>query len=182
MAVVQINIMKTKLLTFLPTLTYLFLFCSLPILLGLDMDDGREALERNDYKEAARSFRFSAEQGNPEGQFALGVIYFSKEGMHDYKKAAQWFRPAAEQGHTGAQLLLGSMYRFGNGVSQDYVLAHMWNNLSNLQGRKVNKNVLEKKMTPQQIEEAKELARNWKPDRSKSIWQKLKTKIKTLNE
>ena len=42
----------------------------------------------------------------------------------------------------------------------------MWFNLSGSQGHKnavKNRNIVEKKMTPQQIEKAQEMARNWKP-------------------
>ncbi len=58
------------------------------------------------------------------------------------------------------------MYRFGQGVPQDYALAHMWLNLSASNGHKnavEYRNSVEKKMSPQQIEEAQRLARNWKP-------------------
>ena len=58
------------------------------------------------------------------------------------------------------------MYDNGLGVPQDYVLAHMWWNLSGSNGHKdavTNRNIIEKKMSKQQIEKAQELARNWKP-------------------
>jgi len=58
------------------------------------------------------------------------------------------------------------MYGNGLGVPQDYVLAHMWFNLSGSNGFKravKNRNIVEKKMSKQQIEKAKEMARNWKP-------------------
>ena len=54
----------------------------------------------------------------------------------------------------------------GQGVPKDNVLAHMWWKLAANQGDKIalkNKNILEKIMTPSQIEEAQEMARNWKP-------------------
>jgi len=52
------------------------------------------------------------------------------------------------------------------GVPQDYVLAHMWFNLSGSNGDKdavKNRNIVEKEMSPSQIEKAQEMARNWKP-------------------
>ena len=58
------------------------------------------------------------------------------------------------------------MYETGRGVPQDYVLAHMWWNLAGSNGNKdavKNRNIVEKKMTPSQIEKAQEMARNWKP-------------------
>ncbi len=172
--------MKTKPLIL--SIAYLFLFVSLPVLLGLDMDDGLEAMQRGDDKEAAKYFHLAAEQGNVKGQIWLGLLYSGEGPLKDNKKAAKFVRLAAEQGHPIAQTMLGSMYLFGEGVPQNYVLSHMWWNLSGHEGREKNKTLLEKKMTPQQIEEAKELARKWKSDKSKSIWQKLKGKITTLNE
>jgi hypothetical protein len=82
------------------------------------------------------------------------------------KESAKWYRLAAERGHAIAQQILGLLHEAGIGVSQDYVLAHMWFNLSGSQGEKESRkkvNELESKMTPSQIEKAKEMARNWKP-------------------
>ena len=48
----------------------------------------------------------------------------------------------------------------------DYVMAHMWVNLSAAQGHKKAvkaRDILAKKMTPDQIAEAQRLAREWKP-------------------
>ena len=124
------------------------------------------------YKEAAKWYRLAAEQGDAEAQFNLGKMYFKAQVPLNYKEAAKWYRLAADQGHGSAQNNLGWMYREGEGVPQDYVLAHMWFNLaasnsaSNpLEGltEKLNRNTVEKKMTPSQIEKAKEMARNWKP-------------------
>jgi hypothetical protein len=58
------------------------------------------------------------------------------------------------------------MYRYGQGVPQDYALAHMWFNLCGSSGDKDcerNRMKVDKKMPPQQIAEAQRLARNWKP-------------------
>jgi len=51
-------------------------------------------------------------------------------------------------------------------VQQNYVQAHMWFNLAAAQGDKVAASNLvwvAAKMTPTQIAEAQELARDWKP-------------------
>ena len=94
-------------------------------------------------------------------------MYDNRLGVpQDDKEAVKWFRLSAEQGHASAQHNLGFMYFNGLGVPQDYVLAHMWWNLSGSNGYKdavTNRNIVEKKMTPSQIEKAQELARNWKP-------------------
>jgi TPR repeat protein len=94
-------------------------------------------------------------------------MYYEGQGVpQDYKEAVKWFRLSAEQGYATAQFTLGLMYYQGKGVPQDYVSAHMWLNLSGSNGHKKaveSRNILEKKMTKQQIEKAQEMARNWKP-------------------
>ncbi len=48
----------------------------------------------------------------------------------DYATALREWRKAAEQGNAYAQTSLGVMYHNGQGVTQDYVQAHMWFNLA----------------------------------------------------
>ncbi len=69
---------------------------------------------------------------------------------------------AAEQGDYFAQYYLGLMYAKGQGVPEDYVQAHMWLNLTVMQGHedaKTDRDDIAKKMTPEQIAEAERLAR-----------------------
>ena len=87
-------------------------------------------------------------------------------GRKDYKTAYKLWKPLAEQGNVLAQSNLGFMYYEGQGVPQDYALAHMWFNLCGSGGDEdcvKSRNIVEKQMTPSQIEEAQRLARNWKP-------------------
>jgi TPR repeat protein len=104
-------------------------------------------------------------------QFMLGVMYSRGEGTpQDYKQAAHWYRQAAERGEARAQYNLGSMYAKGQGAPRDYVRAHMWLNLAAASGGTKavkSKEMLEKRMTPSQIEEAKRLAKQWKPKKSR---------------
>ena len=58
------------------------------------------------------------------------------------------------------------MYRSGEGVTQDYVQAHLLWNLAAAQGNKKareNRDLVAKDMTPAQVAEAQTLAREWKP-------------------
>ena len=58
-----------------------------------------------------------AEQGNPNGQFVLGLMYDNGEGVPENDaEAVRWFRLAAEQGNALAQSNLGVMYANGEGV------------------------------------------------------------------
>jgi uncharacterized protein len=120
-----------------------------------------------DYKEAVKWYRLAAEQGNALAQSNLGLMYGKGQGVpQDYKEAVKWFRLSAEQGNALAQSNLGLMYTEGQRVLQDYALAHMWFNLCGSSGDKdciKNRNIIEKKMSKSQIEEAQRMARNWKP-------------------
>ena len=97
----------------------------------------------------------------------MGTVYQEGNGVpQDYKEAFKWYRLSAEQGIALAQYNLGVMCATGQGVLQDYALAHMWWNICGSNGDKdcvKNRNIVEKKMSPSQIEEAQRLARNWKP-------------------
>ena len=94
-------------------------------------------------------------------------MYERGQGVtQDYKEAEKWFRLSAEQGIAQAQFNMGGIYYIGQGVPRDQVLAYMWMNIASSNGNKNAiqfRNLLEKKMSPQQIEEAQRLARNWKP-------------------
>ena len=120
-----------------------------------------------DYKQAVYWLEKAAAQGYAKAQSNLGSMYYQGQGVvQDYKQAAYWFAKEAEQGHAQAQFNLGAMYDDGKGVVQDYVKAHMWYNLAASQGNndaRKNRDIIERKMTPQQMADAQGLAREWKP-------------------
>ena len=73
---------------------------------------------------------------------------------------------SAEQGNAESQYSLGLRYYHGEGVPQEYVLAHLWWGICGFSGDKdcvKSRNLVEERMSKQQIEEAQEMARNWKP-------------------
>ena len=158
--------MKTS-LTLLLSLTFLFLFSGCSVVFADDYQVGLDALQRKDYKEAVNLWKPLAEQGNVTAQYNLGHMYEKGKGVsQDYKEAFKWFRLSAEQGDVDAQLKLGVSYGMGRGVPKDYALAHMWWNLSGSNGNKEaaeNRDIVETKMTPQQIKKAQDMALNWKP-------------------
>ncbi len=131
-----------------------------------DYQAGVDAYERGDYETALKEWRPLAEQGDADAQFNLGVMYDMGLGVpQDYQEAMKWYWLAAEQGNTGAQNNLGFMYGNAQGVPKDYVLAHMWLNLVAAKGLKDAgelRDFLEELMTPAQLAEAQQLAREWK--------------------
>jgi hypothetical protein len=61
-----------------------------------------------DYKEAVKWYRLSAEQGVAQAQYKLGWMYSNGLGVpQDYKEAVKWYRLSAEQGVAQAQYNLG---------------------------------------------------------------------------
>ena len=128
------------------------------------------SLAPKDDVEAARWYRRAAEQGDAHAQFNLGASYTGGRGVpQDDAEAVKWYRLAAEQGDSLAQFNLGAMYCNGRGVPQDYVQACMWFNLSASRGTQsavASRDRILGLMTPIQIIEARELAREWQPVRA----------------
>lgn len=118
-----------------------------------------------DYKKAAEWYRKAADQGHVGAQSNLGVMYANGQGVsQDDKEAAAWYRKAADQGYAPAQFNLGVMYANGQGVPQDLVQAHKFFSLAEpTQGEVAtnNRKLVEADMTPEQVEEAQSLVREW---------------------
>ena len=92
---------------------------------------------------------------------SLGFDYDNGIGVpQNAKKAAKLYRGSADQGHVFAQFSLGALYEKGRGVPQDYVEAYKWYSLA---GDIEQRDKLATKMSPLQIEEAKQVVRAWKP-------------------
>ena len=105
-------------------------------------EDATKAYYRGDYETAYRLIKPLAEQGLPEAQFNLGLMYDKGQGVpQDYAEAVKWYRKAAEQGNAKAvksyrkaaeqgnaeaQFNLGLMYDKRQGVPQNYAEAVKW--------------------------------------------------------
>ena len=91
------------------------------------------------------------------------ILKMGVEAYHkgNYAQALKLLRPLAVQGNAIAQLRLGLMYAEGEGVTQNYIRAHMWSNLAASKGNKIakkNRDFISKEMTPAQIAEAQKMA------------------------
>ncbi|MBN2318177.1 MAG: TonB family protein [Acidobacteria bacterium] len=126
-----------------------------------------------DYKEAKKWLREAAKKGRPSAQANLGIIYLQGMGVtRDYKEAEKWLVKAAEHGDAAAQYNLGTMYAKGLGVKMDYIQAYLWLTFSIAGSTGRQNQTLQKatdlrdsfveKMTPRQISEAEQLAKEWK--------------------
>jgi uncharacterized protein len=103
----------------------------------------------------------------------LGVMNEYGQGMpQNYGRAFEYYRAAARAGFFAGQYRLGTMYVAGIATMQDYVQAHKWFNLAaasrwNTDQAFRNRIVLARdelarKMTPSQVAEAQQLAKDWK--------------------
>jgi hypothetical protein len=130
-----------------------------------DYSRGMEAYRQGDYLTALRNWQPLAEKGDAPSQSSLGFLYNYGHGVErNYREALKWYRKAAEQGFAPAQYHLGFLYTKGLGVTQDYVKAHMWFELGAVGGLSYsdkNRAIVARRMTSEQIAEARELARGW---------------------
>lgn len=136
-----------------------------------EWEEAVAAYSRGDYTTAYRLFKPMAQQGMPEAQFILGLMYDNGRGVpQNYAMAVKWYQKAAEQGIAKAQFNLGVSYEDGQGVPRNYILAYMWFDLASSafegEGREraiKHRNGVASKMTLEQVAEAQLLAREWKP-------------------
>jgi TPR repeat protein len=87
----------------------------------------RNESQKADGNDAVKIIREKAEEGYPQAQYDLGVLYFKGECVtEDKTEAVKWLRKAAEQGYAGAQYNLGYCYGTGEGVKRDDTEAIKW--------------------------------------------------------
>ena len=81
-------------------------------------------------------------------------------------EAVKWWRKAAEQNNAQAQFNLFTCYFNGTGVTKNYIEALKWVKLAADHGDEDAKQklpFLHQEMTPEQIAQAQQLAREFKP-------------------
>lgn len=99
------------------------------------LEDGSDAIERQDYETAFRLLRPLAEQGDVFAQYNLGFMYSNGLGVSlDANQAASWYRLAAIQGDSDAQVNYGRALEAGVGVGLDHDAAMTWYQRSAAQG------------------------------------------------
>ena len=132
-----------------------------------DLDKGVAAYKRGDFVRAHHEFLAPARQGQPRAQFSIALLYLRGQGVtQDTAVAMRWLRMAANRGDGEARLVLGDLYM--KGPPPDYVKSYMWLFLAlkNVRGphRKIAfrlRRQAAENLTPEQIERAKRMARDW---------------------
>jgi TPR repeat protein len=116
-------------------------------------------------------FRKAAQQGHAGAQRELGKGYLYQTPENP-TEAAAWLRKAAERGDGEAQVWVSQFYVVGQGVTADFIQAYKWASLAqrhleiNADLRKQAADVvrlMSEGLTPEQLQEAKALVRQWKP-------------------
>ena len=96
---------------------------------GIDMDlaSGIAAFEAKEFRRAMQLLSPLAEQGEPEAQFRVAVMYQNGLGaVRNEPNAFHWMRAAAEQAHGLAQHAMGVMYLYGECVEKNETTAAGW--------------------------------------------------------
>ena len=121
-------------------------------------------------KEMADRYSQAAQSGDNDAQFYLGALYSSGVGRpRSDEQALQWFSRAAEQGHSHAMLVLAGLYAIGRGTAKDNVSAYKWAYIVSVgsrmdefrNGARQLMGVLETRMTPEEVNQAKAEAGRW---------------------
>lgn len=83
---------------------------------------------QRDYKEAFRYYKMSADRGNSEAIYKVGIFYHQgRQGNANKKFARQWYEKAAQTGHSDAQVRTAILYHFPNdGSPPNLKLARQW--------------------------------------------------------
>jgi TPR repeat protein len=121
-------------------------------------------------KEMADRYSKAAQSGDSDAQFYLGALYSSGVGRpRSDEEAFRWFSHAADQGHSHAMLILSGIYAIGRGTPKDNLSAYKWAYIVSV-GTRVEEfrngsrqliGVLETRMTPAEVNQAKADAGRW---------------------
>ena len=116
-----------------------------------------------DSNKAMKWLRLAADQDNAEAQFVLGNLYWERA---NYAETVKLYLRAAQHGYGHAQDYLAAMYAYGIGVPADNVQAYFWYDLAAARGEEnaaEKRDLIAKKLTPDELVEAQKLVREWKP-------------------
>ncbi|MBF0179645.1 MAG: sel1 repeat family protein [Magnetococcales bacterium] len=122
-----------------------------------------------DYAAAMEWYEQAARQGYAPAQYDIGTMFLEGLGVEaDPARAAEWFLLAAGQRDPKAQNNLGILCATGEGMPRDMIQARMWFLLAasgGLEDARDNLELSTEEMTPDEIDRAAQLARDWRPTR-----------------
>ena len=124
---------------------------------------------KQNYTEATKFLRRSAEQGEAVAQNNLALMYDHGEGVvKNTKEAIKLYRKAAEQGNAVAQYKLAIKYYTGEGVVKNIEQAYFWTLLAaanadseNIDSFKLKRDEYEKELSVAQRTNMQKQAAQW---------------------
>ena len=126
----------------------------------------------DDHHFAVQLYEESAENGDIDAQYKLGLLYLTGNGaLQDFAEAAKWLKLAAEQGYALAQYELGLIYRSGYGLAIDQVQSYVWLNLAAAAGVQQAvgaRDDVMRSLNTKQLAQAQKISRDWLVSRAKS--------------
>lgn len=91
-------------------LALVFLIFSICSCSELELKEGQENFEKQDYRSAFIRLTPAARAGNPEAQYAVGYMYYTGQGtVQNRDKAKEWIKKAARQGNKNAIAALNKL-------------------------------------------------------------------------
>jgi hypothetical protein len=126
----------------------------------------------DDHHFAVQLYEESAEKGDSDAQYKLGLLYLTGNGaLQDFSEAAKWLKLAAEQGYALAQYELGLIYRSGYGLAVDQVQSYVWLNLAAAAGVQQAvgaRDDVMRSLNTRQLVQAQKISRDWLASKTKS--------------
>ena len=126
----------------------------------------------DDPRFAVQLYEESAENGDSDAQYKLGLLYLTGNGaLQDFAEAAKWLKLAAEQGYALAQYELGLIYRSGHGLAADPVQSYVWLNLAaaaGVQQAMGARDDVMRSLNTRQLAQAQKISRDWLASKTKS--------------
>jgi hypothetical protein len=138
----------------------------IPAISNSALESARDLMEVDNFSAAMRELLPLARSGNADAEELIGVMYAMGLGVEqDYGRAFEWYLRASLKGHPGAQSGIGWYYEVGLGLpAPDLVRAYMWYVLSAIGGdpdAAISQEEVIKKMTPEQIDRAHILVKDY---------------------
>ena len=91
------------------------------------LESGIAAFEAKQFTRALHLLTPLAQQGNPDAQYRVAIMYQNDLGVvRNELQAFKWMKAAAEQGHALAQHGLGFMYMEGDCIGKNGAEAVKW--------------------------------------------------------
>ena len=113
----------------------LFLLCLATSAIAGPLEDGHDAFDKKEYKQAYDFWIKPAQDGDADAQYNIALLYMNGLGVEKNERLAlMWFTYAGEQGMADAQYNAGVMFYGGKGVYPDHKSAIEWWTLAANQG------------------------------------------------